>query len=80
MAKTKKNPKLIMTIHLGGFFKKVDIEIWNDICSVRKPDPNRVEFTRDNGFKYKFASSDTAEVDEIYAITNAVIEGRNYGA
>ena len=76
---TKKNPKLIMTVHLGGFFKKVDIEIWNDICSVRKLE-NRVEFTRDNGFKYKFVSSDTAEVDEIYAIANAVIEGRNYGA
>lgn len=76
----KKNPKLIMTIPLGGPFNRIDVEIWNDICSVRKLSPNNVEFTRDNGWKSELVSSDVAGIDKIYSVAIAVISGRNYGA
>ena len=80
MAKTNKNPKLIMTIPLGGFFNRIEVDIWNDICRVRKLDLNRVEFTRDNGLKSEIVSSDAAGIDKIYSVALAVISGRNYGA
>jgi hypothetical protein len=47
----KKNPELIMTIPVGGPFDKINVDIWNDIKSVRPLGPNKVEFTRDNGWK-----------------------------
>jgi hypothetical protein len=76
----KKKPELIMTIPVGGPFDKMEVEIWNDIQSVRTLGPNRVEFTRDNGWKSEVASGDAAGINKVYAVAVAVIAGRNYGA
>lgn len=76
----KKKPELIMTIPVGGPFNKMEVEIWNDIKSVRPFGPNKVEFTRDNGWKSEVVSSDTAGINKVFAVALAVIAGRNYGA
>lgn len=76
----KKKPELIMTIPVGGPFDKMNVEIWNDIQSVRSLGPNKVEFTRDNGWKSEIVSGDAAGINKVYAVAVAVIAGRNYGA
>jgi hypothetical protein len=76
----KKNPELIMTIPVGGPFDKINVDIWNDIKSVRPLGPNKVEFTRDNGWKSEVVSSDAAGINKVFAVALAVIAGRNYGA
>lgn len=76
----KKNPELIMTIPVGGPFNKTEVAIWNDIRSVRTLSPNKVEFTRDNGWKSEVVSSDAAGINKVYSVAVAIIAGRNYGA
>lgn len=76
----KKNPELIMTIPVGGPFDKINVDIWNDIKSVRPLGPNKVEFIRDNGWKSEVVSSDAAGINKVFAVALAVIAGRNYGA
>lgn len=76
----KKKPELIMTIPVGGPFDRIDVAIWNDIHSVRTLGPNKVEFTRDNGWKSEVVSSDAAGIDKVYSVAVAIIAGRNYGA
>ncbi len=76
----KKNPELIMTIPVGGPFDKIEVEIWNDIHSVRTIGPNKVEFIRDNGWKSEVVSSDAGGINKVYSVAVAIIAGRNYGA
>lgn len=76
----KKKPEIIMTIPVGGPLDRIEVEIWNDTRSVRTIGPNKVEVTRDNGWKSEVASNDAAGINKVYAVAVAVIAGRNYGA
>lgn len=77
----KKKPKMIMTIPVGGPLDKIDVEIWNDIHSVRCIGLNKVELIRDNNsWVTTITSSDAAGINKVYAVAVAIIAGRNYGA
>lgn len=76
----KKKPELTMTIPLGGPFNRIEVEIWNDIHSVRCIGLNKVEIIRDNGQMSTVTSSDAAGINKVYAVAVAIIAGRNYGA
>ena len=76
----KKKPELILTIPVGGPLDRIEVEIWNDIHSVKTLGPNKVEIIRDNGWKSEVASYDAAGINKVYAAAIAIIAGRNYGA
>ncbi len=76
----KKKPEMVMTIPVGGPLDRVEVEIWNDIHSVKTLGPNKVEFIRDNGSKTEVASYDASGINKVYGVAVAIIAGRNYGA
>lgn len=74
----KKKAEKILSIPVGNYFNRQDVEIWNDICSVKSDGPYHVMIKRDNGESINLRYKDEERIDMIKAVALAVLGGRNY--
>lgn len=79
LSKTNKKPEIVVSVPIGNYFNRQEVEIWNDIRSIESNGPNHIFIKRDNGETINLTYSDRERISMIKALALAVIAGRNYG-